>query len=348
MNNYLDLISKSKIIKKSDTQITIPTYNSADITKQTIKKLLKQKNIEFDILLVDNGSSDYKEIIKKFPSVNYCLIKTNTGSSGAQRIGAEVALSQKYKYLIFTDNDALLLDESGLAKLKKSLEKKGVVAVVPKNIDSIRNINNKPTGKTKLKGVFQFHYLFVKTSALKKTGLHNFYIFLSGDDASMILKLLSLGKVVVNNDVLFYHSLLKPHHLQNKGLFLSIRSYLMISIFERNIEPKWRLYAFKIFLVYLFRLLAHSIIFLDFTCIKTAFFSIFYSFANHKKIQNILAKIPENKYVLKEVNNTFVSVDNDNEYVNLLSFPSFWLLPKKSYIYSNYLNKKIYFHLIKQ
>ena len=100
--SYLNYIVNSKILKRSDIQINIPTFNSYEITKNTIKNLLKQKGIQFDILLIDNGSDDYKKLIKNFPQINYVVLKENTGSSGAQRIGAELALGNKYEYIIST------------------------------------------------------------------------------------------------------------------------------------------------------------------------------------------------------------------------------------------------------
>ena len=210
--NYLNYINKSKIDKRSNIQINIPTFNSYEITKNTIKNLLKQKGIQFDILLIDNGSDDYKKLIKNFPQINYVVLKENTGSGGAQRIGAELALGNKYKYIIFTDNDAILLDTLGLSKMKKKLDSSSdLVAVVPSHTESFGLSYHKDFYVRN----WSFHYLFVKAKAFEKIDLHNFYLFLYCDDSSLTSKLSSLGKILVCGNVKYYHYGFNPKSLLN-------------------------------------------------------------------------------------------------------------------------------------
>lgn len=86
----------------------IPAYNSANIIKRTIDSILNQKtNIEYEIIVVDDGSTDdlYKTILKyylnKKEKVKY-FYKENGGVSDARNYGVTKANGD---YIIFVDND---------------------------------------------------------------------------------------------------------------------------------------------------------------------------------------------------------------------------------------------------
>lgn len=347
--DYLNYIIKSRILKRSDIQINIPTFNSYEITKNTIQKLYNQKNIRFDILLIDNGSDDYEKLIQDFPDINYVLLKENTGSNGAQRIGAELALKNKYEYIIFTDNDAILLDNYGLAKMKENFINRKVVAVVPQNIDLL-NIQKKGGKIKELKGFFPLHYFFVRTNVFKKTGLHNFYLFLSGDDVSISSKLLSYGEVILDSNVLFYHPIFKPKNIQNRNIFLTIRSLIIIIFFEKGIKFKWKFRTFLYTSFIFFQAIIHTIKFLDISYIKTLFLilsSFIHGYRDMDKLKELLKKIPENKYVLKEINQNDLKEDEASNFINISNLWRLLFIPEKCFIHSNYLKRNIYFILTK-
>jgi len=339
--NYLNYIKKSKIIKRSEIQVNIPTYNSYKTIKETIESLYNQKNINFDVLVIDNGSNDYEKLIKDFPNLNYCLLKENTGSSGAQRIGAEIGLKYGYKYILFTDNDAVLLDEYGLSKMKKNFKNsEAFCAIVPQNIE-LNDPKNSEREIEELKAFFPLHYLFTKSSILKNTGLHDFYMFLSGDDVSLVSKILSFGKIIVDKNVLFYHPVFKPRSIQNKNIFLTIRSLTILIFFENNINFRWRfralMYVFFIFLQAVF----HSIRVFDFSYFKTGILilkSFIYGYKDMDRTKELIRKVPQNKYILVEVK----CLDNAKR---ISMFNIFFLIYKNYYFYSNYLKRNIYFKL---
>ena len=350
VKTYLHYIVKFKINKKSDIQINIPTFNGYKTTKKTIKVLYNQKNINFDILIIDNNSNDYERLIKDFPDLNYILLKENTGSSGAQRIGAEIALKHKYDYIVFTDNDAILLDEYGLFKMKKNFADNQVVAVVPQNIE-LQSTKRKEAKIKRLNGPYPLHYLFTKLDVFKKVQFHNFYMFLSGDDTSLTTKLLSTGKVLIDQSVLFYHPIFKRQNTQNKTMFLSLRSLIIVIFFERNIKLKWRFRAFLHASFVFLQAIFYTIKFLDVSYIKTLFFvltSFVYGYKNINKLKELLEKMPQNKYVFEEVARKDLKQNEIKSFVNILS--NFWLLlfvPLKFCFYSNYLKRNIFFKIRK-
>ncbi len=338
--SYLNYIVNSKILKRSDIQINIPTFNSYEITKNTIKNLLKQKGIQFDILLIDNGSDDYKKLIKNFPQINYVVLKENTGSSGAQRIGAELALGNKYEYIIFTDNDAILLDTLGLSKMKKKLDSSSdLVAVVPSHTESFGLSCHKDFYVRN----WSFHYLFVKAKAFEKIDLHNFYLFLYCDDSSLTSKLSSLGKILVCGNVKYYHYGFNPKSLLNFYNYFYLRGLLLISLREKYISLSSRINTSFNFFYKVFQMILYSIILLDFSYIRTIFLALS-GFLNMK--ESLIHFIPINRYRWQEV--TPQQNESFEGYTDV--FKKRWklLIPlRKIMVHSNYLNKNIYFKLVK-
>ncbi len=339
---YLYHIKKHRLKKTANIQVNIPTYNSYETTRRTIKILLKQQGIRFDILVIDGGTSDYEKLSKNFPQINYVLLDDNYGSAGAQRIGGELALKYGYEYVIFTDNDAILLDKYGLLKMKNKLDSDPkIVAIVPQHTESFNNCTQE--------GFFidswSFHYLFVKTKVFKKINFHNFYLFLYSDDLSLTLKLSSVHKILVCNSVKYYHYGFNPKSLQNFYNFFYLRGLLTIIFKEDNILFNTRLKLIIQFLYKIAQMTFHGLMLLDLSYAKTILLS-FIAFLKLKK--DFRNKIPQNKYILSEVDRSNIKSDDLKRYVNISSSRLNLLFPpKKCFIHSNYLNKDIYFKRVK-
>ncbi|MBU3142617.1 glycosyltransferase family 2 protein [Clostridium sp. CF012] len=88
--------------------IIIPTYNVEKFIKTTINSLLVQSQKDFEIVIVDDGSTDntlkiIEEVIKDSKLNNCILIKqTNGGVSSARNSGIHGASG---KYIMFLDGD---------------------------------------------------------------------------------------------------------------------------------------------------------------------------------------------------------------------------------------------------
>ena len=329
--NFLHYIADSRIRKRNTIQINLPTYNSYQTTKKLIGLLLNQKNISFDILLIDDGSGDCRKLLKIYPFLNYILLKKNTGTSGAYRIGMEVALREKYEYVICTDNDAILLENDALSRLfKKIKEDRSLGCVAPNHCD------NPLTQDVIRKKQLPYHYLFIRCSVLKKIELHNFYHFLITDDIAFTSKLISKSKILLCHDILYHHDPFKPKYLQNQSLYLGVRGFLIILFLEKDISFSLKLYHFFHFFYYPAICILHSIKFRDSSYISTMFSAIHNFFLNYKKLG--LGSIPKNKYVLVETNQSLKKASQ----MNLTN--SLWM-KKKYYVYSNYYKRKLFFKL---
>lgn len=92
--------------------VIIPVYNSEKYIRDTIESVLKQTYKNFEIIVVDDGSTDITKIIidelkKKDSRIQY-IFQSNQGQSAARNKGIEYA---KGKYIAFLDADDLFLPD---------------------------------------------------------------------------------------------------------------------------------------------------------------------------------------------------------------------------------------------
>ncbi len=104
--------------------IVICNYNKEDDVLDCIQSILESKFQDFDLYVVDNGSTDMsvKRIKETYPG-KLVLIenKENLGGSGGFNTGLREVYKKGYPYVMCVDNDALL-DENAIGNLYKFLE----------------------------------------------------------------------------------------------------------------------------------------------------------------------------------------------------------------------------------
>lgn len=88
--------------------VIIPTYNQAKFLSETIQSVLDQTFQDFEIIVIDDGSTDNtKEIASRFPVI-YCY-QENQGPAGARNRGIEMSQG---KYVALLDSDDVLLEDA--------------------------------------------------------------------------------------------------------------------------------------------------------------------------------------------------------------------------------------------
>lgn len=101
--------------------IVIPLYNKAHTIERTLSSVLTQTYTEFEILVVNDGSTDNSlDIIQKFTSdIRFRIIEQrNQGVSAARNTGVSLA---KYNYIAFLDGDDEWLP-TYLEKMKEAID----------------------------------------------------------------------------------------------------------------------------------------------------------------------------------------------------------------------------------
>ena len=95
------------IKQKEPVSIILPTYNRANKVGRAIDSVLAQTYIDFELLIIDDGSTDQtEEIVKAYKDDRICYyrLEVNSGQSRARNYGMQMA---KYDYLAFEDSDDL-------------------------------------------------------------------------------------------------------------------------------------------------------------------------------------------------------------------------------------------------
>jgi glycosyltransferase involved in cell wall biosynthesis len=89
--------------------VIIPTYNSAPYLPEALESVLSQSYQDFEIILVDDGSTDNtKEIIQPYQSILKYLYQENKGPGSARNLGLRFARGD---YLVFLDADDVLYQD---------------------------------------------------------------------------------------------------------------------------------------------------------------------------------------------------------------------------------------------
>ena len=99
-----------------EVSIIIPTYNSAKYIPDAINSILNQTFKDYEIIIVDDGSTDNtREILNKYNSKIRYIYQENKGPSAARNIGIKNA---KGKYIAFLDADDIWLPDKLQRQMK--------------------------------------------------------------------------------------------------------------------------------------------------------------------------------------------------------------------------------------
>lgn len=96
--------------------VIIPTYNRVDLLASTIESVLNQDFESYEIIVIDDGSSDKtRELLEEEYANLKCVFQENKGVSFARNVGVDNALGE---YICYLDSDDLW-DVGKLGRLKK-------------------------------------------------------------------------------------------------------------------------------------------------------------------------------------------------------------------------------------
>ena len=101
--------------------VIVPTYNRAELIGLTIESILKQTFADFELIVINDGSTDgTEETIKKYtdPRIKYYR-KDNGGESSARNYGLRMAQGE---FIAYCDSDDIFCPDH-LAALVAALEK---------------------------------------------------------------------------------------------------------------------------------------------------------------------------------------------------------------------------------
>ena len=100
-----------------NVSVIVPSFNRCDLLKRALYSVVKQSYSEYEVIVVDDGSTDGTAamVAKLFPEINY-IYQSNSGVSSARNKGLEFA---KGEWMAFLDSD----DEWLPTKLEEQISK---------------------------------------------------------------------------------------------------------------------------------------------------------------------------------------------------------------------------------
>ncbi|MCL6494210.1 MAG: glycosyltransferase family 2 protein, partial [Ignavibacterium sp.] len=86
--------------------VIVPTFNRVNLTVQTIDSVLNQTFKNYELIVVNDGSTDNTaEVLESYGNRIITINKENSGAEKSRNAGAEIA---KGEYLCFFDSDDLM------------------------------------------------------------------------------------------------------------------------------------------------------------------------------------------------------------------------------------------------
>jgi GT2 family glycosyltransferase len=213
--------------------IIIVTHNAKDFLRNCLKSVFEKiKNLSFEVLVVDNASSDgtFEMLKNEFPQVNAIFSKENLGFAKANNLAIKEA---KGKYIFLLNPDTILLDENFEKLIDFAQKNPDVGAIGPKVLNSDLTIQHQckrgfPTPwnifcylsglakifpKSKIFAGYLLTYLdtekiqevdslsgcamVVKREVIEKVGMMDEDYYLYGDDLDWCYRIKSAGWKVV-------------------------------------------------------------------------------------------------------------------------------------------------------
>lgn len=118
------------MIDKPMFSICVPVYNVADYLDQCVGSLLNQRGEDFEIVLVDDGSTDGSSANcdryrSAYPDAIRVIHQSNSGLFRARRVAFSAAQGE---YIMCVDSDDMLRDDA-LMKIREAIEETGAEVI---------------------------------------------------------------------------------------------------------------------------------------------------------------------------------------------------------------------------
>jgi len=114
-----------------NVSIVILNWNQKDKTLACLRSLKKISYPHYEIVLVDNGSTDdsVSAIRKEFPEITIIENRRNLGVAGGRNVGIKYVQKKKIDYVLLLDNDTIV-DKDFIAEMVKSGEENKRVGIL--------------------------------------------------------------------------------------------------------------------------------------------------------------------------------------------------------------------------
>ncbi len=220
-----------------DVSVIIVNWNRLDQTLKGLRYLRFQDDVRFEVVVVDNGSTDGSaEWLKQERGIRFIGLKSNVGACKARNIAIENATG---RFIFFLDSDAIL-SKRKLARLIERMDQDPTIGILACRIVNgfTREIDQWIYSQPVL--AFQRHefetYSFsaagaiVRAQALRDAGPFWDRLFIYTEEVDLSIRILRAGfRIVYYPDVRVYHCpSLQGRKSEGEHLRLQIRNWIWI------------------------------------------------------------------------------------------------------------------------
>lgn len=206
----------------------IVTYNRKNLLEESIKALLNQSYKDFDILIVDNNSTDgtYEDVVKKYIDnrVKYINTNKNIGGAGGFNLGIKEAIKSNYDYAWVMDDDSIPNENSLESIVNKSKILKGEFSYINSfvkwtdnnyckmngvSFDDTKILENYNLINNNLLAIESSSFVgcFINLKFAKKVGLPIKEFFIYADDMEYTLRLSNVKEAYIDMDSIIVHKM---------------------------------------------------------------------------------------------------------------------------------------------
>ncbi|MEH2068025.1 MAG: glycosyltransferase [Nostoc sp.] len=290
-----------------NVSVIIPTYQRADLVSETIESVLAQTYTDYEIIVVNDGSTDNtREVLAQFKDKITVIYQDNQGLPAARNTGI---MASQGRYIAFVDDDDLWLPYK-LEKQIPCFESNPNIGLVYSNMvffkdNRVLSYNMWPKGSHP-PGVLQDWMLFmvdyipvptvvVRRECLDEVGLFD-QTLTSCEDYDLWLRIIEKFPVHFLNELVAFYRLSANSMSQNKERMLVNEIRVREKAFSRNPNLKK----------------------LDINLLYQVFYSQYLTLAHFyiHQYQGEKARLVLNKY------RQFRGIDGIYEWLWLISFPA--------------------------
>ncbi|WP_407422105.1 glycosyltransferase family 2 protein [Methanobrevibacter sp.] len=220
--------------------VIVPVFNSSQYIGATLDSIINQDFDDFEIIVIDDGSSDnsldiVNEKLNSTNLPNTIIHQENQGVSAARNKGIEVSNGD---YLVFVDADDYITPNH-LSELYNCETDFSLIQVVKKEGDTTSKphvysqdvISTKEFIEMELKMEIPFNFvqLIYKADIIKDNSIKFSSDYVYGEDTYFALIALSYGdKIAISNEATYYYM----QHSQSAIRTSQFRRFDIVNIFE--------------------------------------------------------------------------------------------------------------------